>query len=118
MSAQQMAEDGGGDAGTGANAAPLGPEARQVGEQGGVRAEDVPEHSGRGVALGAESGGASLALENVPGVPQISRERDERGGEQHAQWKILDQHEQAVAFHEVSLEGRGAAGGMGVMVLH
>src|ERR1039458_1059713 len=95
MSAQQMAEDGGGYAGTGANAAPLGPQAWRVGQQGGGGADDVPEHSGRGVALGAESRGASLALEDVPGVPQISREGGERGGQQHTPRKALDEQEQA-----------------------
>src|SRR5450756_2905708 len=89
VTAQQMPEDGGGDAGAGADLAPLPPQASQVAEQGGVRADDVPEHSGSGVALGAESRGASLALENVPGVPKISRQGDERGGQQHTPRKAV-----------------------------
>src|ERR1035438_4747461 len=38
MTAQQMPEDGGGDAGARANLAPLAPQAPQVAKQGGMRA--------------------------------------------------------------------------------
>src|ERR1035441_10407679 len=67
---------------------------------------------------GAATRGASLTFENVPGVPQISCQGDEGGGQQHTPREVLDQHEQTIPFHVVSLNWRGAAGGMRVMVLH
>jgi hypothetical protein len=81
-------------------------------------AQNVPEHLRTGIAFGPETGCAAAALQQIPGVPRIARQRCERRCEQHSGGKILGQHEQAVAFHVVSFHGRSAAGGVGIVMLH
>ena len=116
--AHQMPEDGRRDARAAADFAPLAPQSRQVRQQGGVRAQHVPDHFGPACPSARKRAALPAPFEQVPGMPRIARQRDKRRRQQHAGGKILHQHEQAIALHVIGFQGRCAAGGMRVMVLH
>src|SRR5438094_6323576 len=99
MAAYQMTENGGRNTGARTDFSALAPESAGVGKQGGVRPNHVPDHFPPGIAFSPEARGTSPASENVPRMPQVTRQRHERRRRQHAAGEVLGQHKEPVALH-------------------
>lgn len=116
MAAEEMAEDGGRDAGARADLPALPAETAGVAEQGEMGAKDVPRHLRSGVARGAETGRAAAAFEQIADVPKVARQGDEGRDRGVSGGEILGHHEQAVALHMIGVEPRGGAGRVGIVL--
>ena len=86
----------------------------EAGEKSGVSPEDAGDESPGTLAALLELGGGAVAAAHGEEVMEVTHGGGKEGRQQAAEGKVFDDEEEAVAFDEVGLEFRGAAGGVGV----